>query len=136
MIKKIPNFEAREDLKGDFLVNQFGAFKDSPIITHFGVSPEALKPQAVGRGGILGFDFGQNFSVLLLPFGGFFEEGREELRTKELIHYEPYFEGKKQKSVVLHPGFCLPDTFRICTLSSHTAMCIFAYLGFYTDLSF
>lgn len=64
------------------------------------------------------------------------EGGREELRTKELIHYEPYFEGKQQKSGVLHPGFCLLDIFRMCTFSSHAAMCIFAYLGFYTDLSF
>lgn len=117
-------------------MNQFGAPKDSPIITHLGVSLEALKSQAMGRGEILGIDFGQNFSVLLLPFGGFFEEGREELRTKELIHYEPYFEGKQQKSGFLHSGFCLLDIFRICTLSFHTAMCIFAYLGFYTALSF
>lgn len=117
-------------------MNQFGAFKDCPIITHLGVSLEALKPQTMGRGGILGLDFGQNFSVLLLPFGGFFEEGRKELRTKELIHYEPYFEGKQQKSGALHPRFCLLDIFRMCTFFSHTAMCVFAYLGFYTDLSF
>lgn len=104
--------------------------------SHLGVSLEAWKPQAMGRGGNLGLDFGQNFSVLLLPFGGFFEEGREELRTKELVHYEPYFEGKQQKSVFLHPRFCLLDISRICTFSSRTAMCIFAYQGFYTDLSF
>lgn len=38
----------------EILVSQFGAFKDSPIIALLGVSLEALKPQAMGRGGILG----------------------------------------------------------------------------------
>lgn len=63
-------------------------------------------------------------------------KGGKSSEPKELIHYEPYFEGKQQKSGVLHPGFCLLDIYRICSFSSHTALCIFAYLGFYTDLSF
>lgn len=57
MIKKFQTLRQErisKEIFPEILVSQFGAFKDSPIIALLGVSLEALKPQAMGRGGILG----------------------------------------------------------------------------------